>query len=126
MKLMQRLSMLLTIAVLVGCTSLNETMESWVGHHRSDLIASWGPPQQVMDDGQGGEIFVYTTARSFTTPGTSTTTVAGSAYGYGNTTYGTATGQTIYNPPQTTSYNAHRMFWIDQSGRIYRWSWKGM
>ena len=126
MKLMQRLSLLLIMVILAGCASINKTMESWMGHDQSDLIANWGPPQQVMDDGRGGKIFVYTTTRSHTAPGSSTTTVTGSAYGYGDTVYGTATGHTTYNPPRTTSYNAYRMFWIDQTGRIYRWSWKGL
>ena len=126
MKLMQQLSLLLMIVALAGCGSIDKTMASWMGHDQSDLIANWGPPQQVMDDGQGGKIFVYTTTRSYTSPGTSTTTVTGSAHVYGDTAYGTATGKTIYYPPQTTSYNANRMFWIDQRGRIYRWAWKGL
>ena len=126
MKSIQRLVLLLIITAITGCASIDKTMESWMGHHQSDLIASWGPPQQVMDDGQGGKIFVYAATRSFTSPGTSTTTVTGSAYGYGNTAYGSATGYTTYNPPQTTSYDAYRMFWIDSNGRIYRWAWRGL
>ena len=120
------LLLLLAIAALAGCASINETMQSWMGRHQSDLIASWGPPQQVMDDGQGGKIFVYTATRSYTSPGTATTTVSGSAYAYGNTAYGTGTRYTTYNPPQSHSYDAHRMFWIDPNGKIYRWSWKGL
>jgi hypothetical protein len=30
----------------VGCAArMNEIMASWQGHHYSDLLASWGPPQ---------------------------------------------------------------------------------
>lgn len=124
--MIKRFMSLVIVVALAGCASISETMETWVGHHQSDLIASWGPPQQVLDDGQGGKILVYTEIRSFTAPGSATTTVTGSTYGYGNTAYGRATGYTTYNPPQTTSYDASRTFWVDQNGRIYRWSWKGL
>ena len=40
----------------MGCaTRMNEIMQSWEGHHYSNLIASWGPPQQILDDGSGRE-----------------------------------------------------------------------
>jgi hypothetical protein len=65
----------LAFSFIPGCASINKTMQSWVGNHQSDLIANWGPPQQVMDDGRGGKIFIYFTTRSFTSPGHSTTTV---------------------------------------------------
>lgn len=113
-------------SLISGCASVNKVMESWTGHHQSDLIASWGPPQQVMDDGEGGRIFIYSTTRAFTSPGRSTTTVTGSAYGTGNYAYGSATGSATYTPPRTSSYNAYRMFWIDQNGYIYRWAWRGL
>ena len=114
------------VSFISGCSSINKNMQSWMRHHQSDLIASWGPPQQVMDDGRGGKIFIYSTTRSFTSPGHSTTTVTGSAYGSGNYAYGSATGYTSYTPPQTSSYNAYRMFWIDSNGYVYRWAWRGL
>jgi hypothetical protein len=120
------LILVLALLFISGCASINKTMQSWMGHHQSDLIASWGPPQQIMDDGQGGKIFIYSTTRTFTSPGHSTTTVSGSAYGTGSYAYGTATGHTTYTPPQTSSYNAYRMFWIDKNGYIYRWAWRGL
>jgi hypothetical protein len=121
-----RLLLLFGAIAVASCASIDKTMESWMGNHQSDLIASWGPPQQVLDDGQGGKIFVYSTTRSYTSPGSATTNMTGSAYGIGNTVYGNATSYTTYNPPQTSSYNAYRMFWIDGNGRIYRWAWKGL
>ncbi len=126
MNIIPKAATLIIALTLSGCSSINKTMESWMGHHQSDLVASWGPPQQVITDGQGGSIFVYTANRAFTSPGSSTTTVVGSASGYGNRVYGSATSITTYTPPQTTSWSAYRMFWINASGRIYRWSWKGL
>jgi hypothetical protein len=73
-------------------------MESWVGHDQNDLIAAWGPPQQILDDGNGGKILVYVATRSYTSPGHANTIVNGSAYTYGNSTYGSAYGNTTYTP----------------------------
>ncbi|MBM4348672.1 MAG: hypothetical protein FJ106_02115 [Deltaproteobacteria bacterium] len=120
------LILILVLPIFTGCASINKTMQTWMGHHQSDLIASWGPPQQVIGDGQGGNIFIYSTTRTFTSPGHSTTTVTGSVYGTRNYAYGSATGYTTYTPPQTSSYNAYRMFWVDKNGYIYRWAWKGL
>ena len=114
--------LLLLVLSLTGCVSqMNNTMKSWEGSHFSSLIESWGPPNQVLDDGQDGKIFCYQSTGSFSTPGSSTTT--GNAYSFGNTAnyYGT----TAYNPPQTYSYQRYRMFWVNSAGYIYKWSWRG-
>ncbi len=111
------LSLLLVIAAFAGCASIDKTMESWMGHHQSDLIARWGPPKRVLNDGQGGMIFMFPT-RSCAPAGTAKTTVTGSAYGSAYTTYGSATGHKIYNPQPNASYKAYRMFWIDSNGEI--------
>jgi len=128
---------------LTGCaTAINKTMDSWMGNNVNDLIASWGPPQQTMSDGQGGQILVYSSNVQWTTPGRAVTNVAGSANTYGNlnantygqntygtysgNTYGSATATTTYTPAQTNGYQRQRLFWVDSNGRIYRWSWKGL
>ena len=128
MKPAQRLFLLLIIAGLAGCALIDKQMESWMGHHQSDLIASWGPPQQVMDDGQGGKIFVYTYTRSRTSPATAKTEYSGRAHSYGNglSTRLKGTSTTTFTPATTTTYTKRRMFWIDSNARIYRWAWKGL
>lgn len=52
----------LVLLNLYGCAMNHdeETMNSWLGVDRNQLIATWGPPDRVMTDGRGGEIFVYT------------------------------------------------------------------
>ena len=37
----------------------NAAMESWVGHSEAELIAEWGPPPYVRDDGRGGRVLIY-------------------------------------------------------------------
>jgi hypothetical protein len=124
---MKKLSILVVATlILVGCSMVDRQMESWIDHHQSELIANWGPPQQIMDDSQGGKIFIYSATRNHTTQGRATTNVTGSAYSVGDFTYGNATGHTTYTPPQTSSYNAYRMFWINSNGYIYRAAWRGL
>src|SRR5205809_754792 len=94
----------LLLFALVGCVArINRVMDSWVGSQASDLMAKWGPPDQTMDDGAGGRILIYTQIRSYTTPGTATTQSTSST-----------TASTVYSPPQTQSWKAHRMFWVNK------------
>ena len=107
------------LILIAGCAArINEVMKSWEGHHISDLIASWGPPQQIMDDGRGNKIYIYSSTRTIVSPGYSTTNVYGS--------YGYATGTSVYYPPTSSSYNAFRMFWVNEGGYIFKWSWRGL
>lgn len=119
---------LATLLVLdSGCVAqINQTMQSWVGSSVSNLIASWGPPKQIIDDGSGGKIYVWAQTHSFTTPGQATTTTTGQATAYGNQVYGTAQSATTYNPPQTTQYTSDRMFWVNSNGTVYHWAWHGL
>lgn len=51
---------LISFTLLVqGCASTQKIMDSWLGHHQSDLIASWGPPTRTASDGKGGSILIY-------------------------------------------------------------------
>ncbi|SRR6266581_1639184 len=126
MKTSRGLALLIIVLSAIGCATINKNMESWVDHHYSELVMSWGPPQQVYDDGQGGRILVYTLNRQFTTPGQSTTTTTGHATIYDNMIWGQAQSITTYQPPQTSGYTAFRSFRIDPRGYIYAWSWRGL
>jgi hypothetical protein len=42
--------------LLSGCAGVETSMNSWMGTHQSELIKSWGPPQQEYSDGKGGKI----------------------------------------------------------------------
>ena len=120
---MKRVMVLALAFLLIGCTEqINKSLASWVGHNVNELIASWGPPNQVFSDGQGGQIFVYTQTRAWIQPGSATTTYSGTTYG--NYSYGSAT--TVYNPAYVQGYTAYRMFWIGSDGTIYNWAWRGL
>ena len=62
---------LLTVSLIVlmgtlpfGCGPsrqevLDSSMNSWVGHHRDDLLRQWGPPSQEIQLSNGGRILSY-------------------------------------------------------------------
>ena len=90
----------------MGCTSVRKTMDSWKGHHKSELIRSWGPPSQVVSDGNNGEILIYRSGYSYQTPG------AAYSNGYGSLTYTSPTVRNVVSEKQ---------FYIDERGYIYYW-----
>jgi len=120
---MKKLIYLFVLVMLLnGCAaaaaSIDKTMESWVGRNANDLVPSWGPPQQVVDDGQGGRILIYTyTASGYPA-------VNYNAYGGTYNVYGA--GQDQYDSPRTSGYATSRTFWVDSNNRIYKWAWKGL
>jgi hypothetical protein len=110
---------------LTGCMTagkMDAVMGSWQGRNVNDLVASWGPPTQVLDDGQGGKIYCYQVTSSVTVPGTSTT--HGTAYKSGDQTR--YDSQTYTSPEYRYQVTKDRMFWVDKAGTIYRWSWRGL
>ena len=106
----------ITITSITGCVS--EAMQSWVGHHYSEVIGKWGPPTRVLDDVSGGKIMIWESTRSHTTPGYATT----EPYGF----LSRPSYETTYTPPRTTAYTTSRTFWVNSEGIIYNWAWKGL
>lgn len=87
----RRLVVVVTLATaLSGCAGkqISSAMNSWVGVHYSQLMMSWGPPQQVFDDGNGGRILLYTRVRQWTTPGQAVTMTSAQAQLYNNMIWG--------------------------------------
>lgn len=136
-KLLAPIALLMPLA-LAGCITPDKAMKTFLGQHSSELVARWGPPQHKMPDGQGGEIWVYTVHRQWTTPGQASTTVYGIGNTYGNiydnpygfsyqgntSVYGYA--NTTWTPPQTQGYTSFRTFFINSDGIIYRYAWRGL
>jgi hypothetical protein len=121
---------ILTFGLSEAWHARERAMESWLGHNQSELVMAWGPPTAVLDDGNGGQIFVYTETRTYVSPGSSTTTSSGSAYGqvYGNQVYvqGQEQSHTMYSPAQVHQWQVFRQFRIDSNGRIVQYSWRGL
>jgi hypothetical protein len=123
MRRLLALAAVLALMFTTGCVeAINQKMASWEDHQVSELLVSWGPPQQLFDDGEGGRILVYTYTRAYTVPGSAVTQTTGTISG----TSLWATSVTTYNPAQTYGWKAYRMFWVNSDGRIYRWAWHGV
>jgi hypothetical protein len=116
---------------------MNARLQFFINKPKEELIAQFGTPQTTMPDGSGGQIWIYSFDRAYTTAGFSEATVTGNANtdgrfhggmlgrGYNSETqiYGTAT--TTYRPPKTTHYVARRTFFINKDGIVYRFTWHG-
>lgn len=99
---------------LVGCTSqLNRVMNSWLNHHYSDLVRSWGAPHRIVNDRYGGQVLIYYLSRHFTLPGFVQT----------QRSKDNTSSFSLFYPPQNISYSATRTFWVNSRGIIYKWAW---
>jgi hypothetical protein len=108
---MKRLIFCLFIAaLLVGC--VGQTMQSWVGHTQSELIAAWGPPTSRDFDGSGGTILIYNKSVNI-----------GQQPGY---IQPDNMGGYNYTAPQQQTYNKIRMFYVNSQGIIYAYKWQGL
>ena len=118
---MKRSAALILVAVLcAGCSTINKRMESWVGHHQSDLIRSWGPPQRTASDGKGGSILIYEQYVNMgQKPGIIQPANPLSVFPAGQPAL-------QYTAPQQRGYNRTRMFYVNPSGRIYTYRWQGL
>lgn len=110
--------------------SRERAMESWLGHHESELILSWGAPISMLEDGRGGRILFYTEDRMSISPGKATTSSTGSAYAqaFGSQVYVHAQqqSQTTYTPSQVHQWQVYRQFRVNSSGQIVQYSWRGL
>jgi hypothetical protein len=109
-------SLVLGIGVLVflvrkfrkrAIDNLNKTMQSWIGHNKSELLTSWGTPTTVFPNGDGKEIFVYQWT--------------GQTSGY---VHKTSNMSAYIEAPR--QYTIKREFFIDENGTIYNCRWQGL
>jgi hypothetical protein len=104
--------LVVSIIIMTGCSTVNNTMQSWMGRSKSELYQSWGPPTRITDDGKGGEILIY--ERWIDLGQTS-----GRVYQHND-------GSLSYTNPQQSGYTQTRMFYTDEYGKIYYWRWQGL
>ena len=98
-------------------------MESWKGHHISKLIRSCGPPQNIVSDGAGGRIYIWSSAVKIPLTKESTQR-RGTATIIGDTVY--YNEKTTTSPATNIEYDKVKMFWVNSQGIIYHWRWKGL
>ena len=123
------------MALLIGAcaTAANKKAqqleEDWKGKNFNDLIAAKGPPDEKLDDGQGGKIFIYSTYEYEQTSVSGTGGGSSRGGGYGGGGGGGvgrhgggsgAGGGSSRGGSSKTSYLRSEMFWINPDGYIYR------
>ena len=91
----------------LSCAAPGKIMSSWVGKTKAELYKSLGPPNNKTDDGQGGEILIYSSVIN-----------TGQDQG---TLYNNGTGELTYTTPQKRQYSRLKMFYVNSKGIIYSW-----
>jgi hypothetical protein len=129
---------LLTLAIGACATNASKMAqqleEDWKGKNFNDLIAAKGAPDEKLDDGQGGKIFIYSTYES--EPASESDSGGGSSRGgrfgggfggggggFGGNRHGGGYGSgggSSRGGSAKTSYQSSEMFWINPDGYIYR------
>ena len=97
------LTVLFIITLLAGCSNtrntrtndINKTMDSWIGHHQSELIRAWGPPQYYASDGKDGVILIYQRTETY--------------------------AEVVYGRYHERTVHPYKMFYADALGNIYYW-----
>jgi len=108
---MRKIIVLLAFVFMAGCQSPEQIAASWEGSNINELIASWGPPTQVIDNGPEGRIMAWRKGGSVQMPGTAST----SYYGMSS--------HTTYQPGPTIHVSSAMTFWVRPNGIIYRSSY---
>ena len=128
---------LMTLVIGACATSASKKAqqleEDWKGKNFNDLIAAKGPPDEKIDDGQGGKIFIYSTYESESEPASGSDSAGGSSRGgrsgggfgggFGGSRHGGGYGSgggSSRGGSAKTSYLSSEMFWINPDGLIYR------
>jgi hypothetical protein len=87
----------------------NLRMRIHIGQTQNELLKEFGAPSQVLDDGKGGKIWIYTHVDVYNTPARSVTD-------YNDRTHTSTT--TTYEGSQQLSKTQH-MYWLDPTGVVY-------
>ena len=114
---MRKTIVLIALALLLSsCAIVDSAMQRYMGRHVTSLYASYGQPNEVYDDGNGGMVLVYVYVRGYyyRPP-----MISGKIYPGG-------TALVTYTPEAVASYDARRVYWVNKDGIVYRWEWKGL
>jgi hypothetical protein len=97
----------LMIILMISCSDIyaqNEVvdakMKQYVGQSIGNVLKSWGPHQNIVEDGSGGKIFTWIDSRELAP-----------AY--------------LGGVPLPTSQTCSRSFFVDSNGIIYSYYFKG-
>ena len=55
--------LVVTSLMLIGCTTNDEKMDSWLGDDVNNVVTSWGTPGSTCETDDGGKIIKYSHSR---------------------------------------------------------------
>jgi len=117
---MKKLILIIFCILVTGCTSQVDLLQQeWLGKNRNSLITTEGTPDQIMDDGLGGQIYTYIEVSSYTTPTTSTTEKTGGIWTK-KQGWQYSGEKTTYYGGRTYTTRTKKLFWLDSTGIIYK------
>ena len=112
--------------ICTGCyfsQMVTDNMKKWQWKHVNALVAHWGPPTQIMEDGYGGKVYMKP-GSGMGPPGYSTTTTNVSGGVYGNQVSGTATA-ILPIPRRSSIHGRPTGLLISKTGYVYSSAWRG-
>ena len=116
---------LITAFILNGCgPPTAKIMNSWKGSHVSQLIRSWGPPQEIATDGLNGHVYIWRTDINIPLSDGEEKTRGTITYNPYLDQYSIRT-KTTYKEPVVIEGQKLRMFCVNEDGIIYTWKAKG-
>lgn len=98
--------------LMSGCFTTNrmaKELNNTYNKNSNYLRTSLGPPNNIIDNGESGTVWIYSSQYSYSTNGWISNV--------GNTTY--------YNSPQTYTQEKVLKFWIDNNGTIFKYQTEG-
>jgi hypothetical protein len=115
------------LCALIGCGSVDKSMASWMGRHVDELRSSWGMPQEILHNEEGGLIYVYYQPGNLITfkkevPVEDPPPPAVSNDSKENLPEDPH-AQSEKTTFETTTYKKRSMLWVDEDGKIYDWAW---
>ena len=125
MKCKSATSLLIMAFILNGCgPPTAEIMNSWKGSHVSQLIRSWGPPQEMTTDGLNGHVYIWRRDINIPLSDRKKETKRTTTYNPYRNQYSIKT-ETTYKEPVVIEGEKLRMFWVNEDGIIYTWKAEG-
>lgn len=110
---MRSLTLLLIIFISLSAQAqsrrkIEREMNSWMGSSKKELIFNYGPVSAIADDGDGGEILIFSSRFSRDNPSLVDD-------GYGNL---------VVKQGMRYQYYRHRMFYVGRDGKAYAWKYQ--
>lgn len=122
MRLVVAIAALFFVAACETYAGYQQLMDTWVGTHADDLVASWGPPDGFYENADGSRVLRYSSASSYYVPGTTHSNPV-TTYNWDGTT---STSYNSYTTPgYTVSSSCTSTFFTDPLQVIVRWTSDG-